>query len=78
MIASRTLCAIACKTTETGWCQFTDPQLMSWVKQVLPAARATVTAPENSRWHRCEGTWFTGVNVLPNDCQAAKMGRPGM
>ena len=30
-----------------------------------------MTAPENSRWHRCEGTWFTGVNVLPNDCQGA-------
>ncbi len=55
-----------------GWCQFEhDPLLMAWVEQVLPAARASVTAPENAVWHRCEGTWFTGVNVLPNDCQGA-------
>lgn len=54
----------------TGWCRFGhDDDLMEWVAHCLPAARATVRAPENKRWHRCEGTWFTGVNVLPNDCQ---------
>ncbi len=57
---------------QQGWCQFEyDPALMAWLQQILPAARATVTAPENAQWHRCEGTWFTGVNVLPNDCDGA-------
>ncbi len=57
---------------QNGWCRFDhDNRLMAWITQILPAARATVSAPENARWHRCEGTWFTGVNVLPNDCDAA-------
>ena len=57
---------------QAGWCRFQhDDRLMQWIKQILPAARATVSAPENARWHRCEGTWFTGVNVLPNDCDGS-------
>lgn len=37
----------------------------------MPAARAAVAAPENSEWLRCAGTWFVGVNVLPNDALGA-------
>ncbi len=63
------------KYQQDGWCQFDfDPLLMAWINQVLPAARATVTATENVQWHRCEGTWFTGVNVLPNACDGAIAG----
>lgn len=53
---------------ERGWCRFSaDPALSAWITATLPAARQTVDAPENAKWHRCGGTWFAGVNVLPND-----------
>ena len=39
---------------------------MQWVSQALPCARETVTARQNAKWHRCGGTWFAGVSVLPN------------
>ena len=53
---------------EDGWCEFDhDPALADWVTRTLQANRATVTAPENAEWLRCGGTWFAGVNVLPND-----------
>jgi hypothetical protein len=55
-----------------GWCRFPhDDTVARWVQQVLPAARAAVTAPENAGWHRCGGTWFVGVNALPNDARGA-------
>lgn len=50
-----------------GWRRFDyDESLARWARQVLPAARAAVTRPENADWIRCEGTWFVGVNALPN------------
>jgi len=49
-----------------GWCRFGyDATLAAWVEQILPAARAAVTRPENAGL-RCGGTWFVGVNALPN------------
>jgi hypothetical protein len=30
-------------------------------------ARACVRAPENAKWLRCGGSWFIGVNALPNE-----------
>ncbi|NQV45179.1 MAG: hypothetical protein HQ501_09765, partial [Rhodospirillales bacterium] len=57
---------------DTGWCRFPhDPALAEWVTHALPAARLAVTAPENAEWHRCQGTWFVGVNALPNDSRGA-------
>jgi len=55
-----------------GWCQFEyDPALAEWVGRALPSAREAVRAKKNSRWLRCGGTWFAGVNVLPNDASGA-------
>lgn len=60
---------------ESGWCHFScDPALAEWVKRTLPAARSAVAAPENSRWLRCGGTWFAGVDVLPCDPAGAVNG----
>ena len=57
---------------KTGWCRFPrDPELSAWIASALPAARAAVTAPDNAKWLRCGGTWFAGVNVLPNDERGA-------
>ncbi len=51
-----------------GWCRFgADPRLAAWAESALPAARATVTDPAQAEWHRYQGTWFAGVNALPND-----------
>jgi hypothetical protein len=53
---------------EKGWCRFPyDPVLARWVEGALPAARAAVASAENAGWWRSGGTWFVGVNVLPND-----------
>ena len=52
---------------DKGWCRFGyDADIAAWVESALPAARATVTAAEHAQWLRCGGTWFAGVNVLPN------------
>ena len=64
---------------ERGWCRFPrDRGLSEWVAATLPAARQTVEAPENARWRRCGGTWFAGVNVLPNDATGAVCGGPAL
>ncbi len=50
-----------------GWCRFNyDESLIQWIKRALPFARETVVAAQNAQWLRCGGTWFAGVNALPN------------
>lgn len=57
---------------ENGWCRFDhDPQLEQWVEAIRPVAHACVAAPENAQWLRCGGTWFIGVNALPNNAEGA-------
>jgi hypothetical protein len=51
-----------------GWLLFdTDPVLLGWVKHALPAARLALIDPAFARWLECGGTWFVGVDALPND-----------
>ena len=58
-----------------GWRRFEyDPELLEWVDRALPLAREAVKAKKNARWFRCGGTWFAGVNVLPNDATGAVEG----
>lgn len=60
-----------------GWCRFDfDSLLARWVENVLPRAREVVRAEDNALWLRCGGTWFAGVNVLPND-GSARLGDSG-
>jgi len=61
---------------QRGWCAFDDdPVLANWAAAVRPVAEATLHDPEHrSRWLRCGGTWFAGVNVLPNDASGAVPG----
>ena len=62
---------------EKGWCRFdSDPALLAWIEATLPAARATVADPANAQWLRYQGTWFAGVNALPNDTAGAVTGGP--
>ena len=61
----------------SGWCRFPyDPILANWVHHSLEAARETLNAPEQAEWLRCDGTWFAGVNALPNDAAGAVAGGP--
>jgi len=60
---------------DKGWCRFKfDKKLMRWINHALPAARKTVSAEQNRQWLRCGGTWFAGVNLLPNTVEAALSG----
>lgn len=50
-----------------GWCRFNyDKMLTRWISHALPDARKMVSAEQNAKWLRCGGTWFAGVNVMPN------------
>ena len=60
---------------EKGWCRFQfDESLRQWINHALPCARETVAAEENAQWLRCGGTWFAGVNLLPNAADGSVVG----
>ncbi|MBD3678906.1 MAG: hypothetical protein HUJ27_10975 [Rhodobacteraceae bacterium] len=60
-----------------GWrCFGADAALGDWLSHAIPAAKAAVSDPANAHWLRCEGTWFAGVNILPNDAQG-RVGQSG-
>ena len=55
-----------------GCCRFEyDAELKSWVDAALDPARATLNDPAQAKWLRYQGTWFAGVNALPNDASGA-------
>lgn len=58
---------------ERGWARWpVDPQLASWIALVRPVARARVGDPaQQAEWLQCEGTWFVGVDSLPNGLDGA-------
>lgn len=61
---------------EDGWTVFPhDPVLADWATACSPVARAMLDDPALTQWYRCDGTWFAGVNALPNDAQGAIPGR---
>ncbi len=63
----------AARFFSTGWTRFPfDPAVAAWAAAARPVAEACAAAPENrARWLRCGGTWFVGVNALPNDASGA-------
>ena len=64
---------------ETGWYHFPyDPVLADWINQTLPAAFKAVRDPDNAHWLRCGGTWFAGVNALPNNAQGSVGNGPSL
>jgi hypothetical protein len=58
---------------QRGWLAFThDPLLAGWVAEIAPVALAlTQDSDLQASWLRHAGTWFVGVNVLPNDVSGA-------
>jgi hypothetical protein len=60
--------AMADEFLARGWLRFAmDPAVRAWAAAALPAACAAATDPVNAHWLRCGGTWFVGVDTLPND-----------
>lgn len=62
---------------ERGWVRFPhDPAVADWVAAVRPVAEDCLADhAHRARWLRCGGTWFAGVNVLPNNAAGAVPGR---
>lgn len=54
---------------ERGWATFpAEKAVRDWAAAARPVAVARATDPgEQAKWLTCEGTWFVGVDALPND-----------
>ncbi len=51
-----------------GWVKFpAEPATLEWVKAARRPAFAAMDDPTQKDWWRCDGTWFVGVESLPND-----------
>ncbi len=54
---------------ERGWAWFPEEVTVAdWAEAALDVAQERVQDPEEQRqWLQCDGTWFVGVDTLPND-----------
>ena len=53
-----------------GWLGFPFEQgVAGWAASAQPAALSSAGDPGFAHWLRCGGTWFVGVDALPNDAQ---------
>jgi len=61
-----------------GWARFpADAASEGWAGAALDVARDVVQDPEmQATWLQCEGTWFVGVDALPNTAAGAVGGVP--
>lgn len=60
---------------ETGWQRIgPDPVILAWAKSARSVA-LDILATSSEPW-RCGGTWFVGVEALPNDLDGSIHGTP--
>ncbi len=61
---------------ELGWQAFgAEPELLRWAGAAKRVAQARIADPgEQKQWLQCEGTWFVGVDTLPNQPDGAVNG----
>jgi hypothetical protein len=54
---------------DTGYIKFNyDEQIVKWAECAKEKGSKILANPDQLReWLQCEGTWFVGVDVLPND-----------
>ena len=52
--------------------------MLRWVDAARPAALAAASGPACAHWLRCGGTWFVGVDALPNDAEGRVGGGPAL
>ncbi len=48
-----------------------DPHMRDWARACQAPAQRLLQDPQLAQWYRCQGTWFAGVNALPNDASGA-------
>ena len=53
-----------------------DPESLAWARHARPFAMASTRDPAQAHWLRCGGTWFVGVDCLPNDASGRVAGGP--
>ncbi|WP_374332105.1 hypothetical protein [Aestuariivirga sp.] len=53
-----------------------DPAMLAWAYHARPVAAAAAHDPAHAAWLRSGGTWFVGVDALPNDPQGGLSGGP--
>ena len=58
---------------EKGWAHFpAEDSLRDWARAARQVALRRIQDPEQqAKWLQCEGTWFVGVDTLPNDTVGA-------
>ena len=61
---------------ERGWARFPfEEVVLAWAAMARAAALPRIADPgERQKWLTCEGTWFVGVDSLPNDARGAVPG----
>lgn len=52
------------------------PDMLSWARHARAFAAVAARDPAQAEWLRCGGTWFVGVDALPNDEQGRIAGGP--
>lgn len=64
---------------DQGWAMFPqEPGLQAWAAHALDHAGAAVQSPENKHLLQCGGTWFVGLDALPNDMSGRLPGGPAL
>ena len=62
-----------------GWRRFPhDPAVETWARHAAPVALAAEAAGKGGWMDRCDGTWFVGVDALPNDGEGRLPGGPAL
>lgn len=57
---------------EQGFAVFApEDATLTWAAQARLAGLEAVADPALAQWHQCEGTWFVGLDALPNDAAGA-------
>ena len=53
-----------------------DMAMLAWARHARHFAAMAARDPANATWLRCGGTWFVGVDALPNDTTGRLAGGP--
>ena len=62
---------------ERGFLRFAaDDAVLAWAEHARGFAAHAAADPANAHWLRCGGTWFVGVDTLPNDAEGRLSGGP--
>lgn len=61
-----------------GWMRFpVEPSVLDWARAARAVALKVASDPRmQAQWLQCEGTWFVGVDALPNGPDGAVGGTP--